>query len=157
MFKWLCIELFHDNFHIFHLWCMFQAEWLICCQPNNDTTRFKKRCFSKVLPSIKSLWELCFLEENECHLDLTKYWKFLISCVRFKGLNTRSKWKSWSRYHDLRIFQNKQNFFEIRYKKKDYFLQVKQSAETAFKNINSILYALKKTENISFSTLLKLC
>ena len=30
-------------------------------------------------------------------------------------------------------------------KKKDYFLQVKQSAETAFKNIDSILYALKKT------------
>ena len=37
------------------------------------------------------------------------------------------------------------------------FLQLKQFAETAFKNINSILYALKKIENISFSTLLKLC
>ena len=84
--------------HICVRWKGFQrTRWYriyLCCQITNSpaemfwiqllyTTRFRKRCFSKVLPFIQSLWEFCFLDENECHLDLTKYWKSLISHVRF--------------------------------------------------------------------------
>ena len=43
------------------------------------------------------------------------------------------------------FFKTNETFSKLDAKKKDYFLQVKQSAETAFKNIDSILYALKKT------------
>ena len=47
------------------------------------------------------------------------------------------------------FFKTNEAFSKLDAKKGSNFLQLKQSAETAFKNINSIFYALKKTKNIN--------
>ena len=47
------------------------------------------------------------------------------------------------------FFKTNEAFSKLDAKKGSNFLQLKKSAETAFKNINSIFYALKKTKNIN--------
>ena len=47
------------------------------------------------------------------------------------------------------FFKTNEAFSKLDVKKGSNFLQLKQFAETAFKNINSIFYTLKKTKNIN--------